>query len=152
MKTGSYRVIESSSHRVTGVDFAPCEFGRSPMPAVVGIIGRGPVAVPRTARLADVDFDLRRAATSSAVKGPLGRLSRSGFLCPTASCAAYLCLVVGLVVGGMTGCRSVPRECNLERIRLAHADLKEALEQHPALIMDMLKTITTLEQEAGGYR
>lgn len=51
------------------------------------------------------------------------------------------------------GCASQPRkECNLELLRQRHPELQEALKDYPSLIMDMMKTIATLEEEAGHYQ
>ena len=45
------------------------------------------------------------------------------------------------------------RECNLQRIADTHqAELSQMLSNYPSTTMEMMRTIATLEQEAGGYR
>ena len=45
------------------------------------------------------------------------------------------------------------KPCEVERVCLRHrADVLKAIDQYPDLMSDVLKTIATLEQEAGGYQ
>jgi len=51
------------------------------------------------------------------------------------------------------GCAHRPlKPCNLDRIAQEHADLSAALQEHQALVMDFMRTISILENQAGGYQ
>lgn len=65
-----------------------------------------------------------------------------------------LTLIECLICLVLLGCASKPRkECNLELLRQHYpVEMRELMTQHPGFAMEMFKMITTLEQEAGGYR
>lgn len=61
-------------------------------------------------------------------------------------------IILALLCLCLCGCRTA-KECNLVELQRSHPEeLKQVFDEHPALMMDMFKRITTLEQEAGGYR
>jgi hypothetical protein len=59
-----------------------------------------------------------------------------------------------LLLTASTGCAHRPiKECNLERIANAHrVELSQMLSNYPCTTMELMRTIATLEQEAGGYQ
>jgi hypothetical protein len=64
-------------------------------------------------------------------------------------------LVLGLaVIGFGSGCMThKPKPCQVERICFRYReDMLDCLTNHTSMMKDILKTIATLEQEAGGYQ
>jgi hypothetical protein len=62
--------------------------------------------------------------------------------------------ILTLALLAFTGCAHRPiRDCNVQRIADSHREeLSQMLSNYPSTTMEMLRTIATLEQEAGGYR
>lgn len=53
----------------------------------------------------------------------------------------------------LSGCATHRKPCQVERICLSHReDMIAALTNYPVMMRDVLSTIATLEQEAGGYK
>ncbi len=58
-----------------------------------------------------------------------------------------LCLLL------LAGCSSPRKPCQVERIGNEHnKELREMLDQYPCTTMDLLQTITRLEEETGHYQ
>lgn len=57
----------------------------------------------------------------------------------------------GLII--LCGCSSPRKQCNLERIANAHREeLSQMLSNYPATTMDLMHTISVLENETGHYQ